>query len=28
LSAEEKDVLSHRGKALAQLVPALRSLAD
>ncbi|MXP22612.1 non-canonical purine NTP pyrophosphatase [Gordonia sp. HNM0687] len=28
LSAEEKDVLSHRGKALAQLVPSLRSLAD
>ncbi|NDK92262.1 RdgB/HAM1 family non-canonical purine NTP pyrophosphatase [Gordonia desulfuricans] len=27
LSASEKDALSHRGKALAQLVPALRSLA-
>ena len=27
LSADEKDALSHRGKALAQLVPALRALA-
>lgn len=28
LAAEEKDALSHRGKALAQLVPALRALAQ
>lgn len=28
LPAEQKDALSHRGKALAQLVPALRQLAD
>lgn len=28
LSPQEKDALSHRGKALAQLVPALRALAD
>ncbi|MGB3302376.1 MAG: RdgB/HAM1 family non-canonical purine NTP pyrophosphatase [Gordonia sp. (in: high G+C Gram-positive bacteria)] len=28
LPAEQKDALSHRGKALAQLVPALRKLAD
>ena len=28
LSAQEKDALSHRGKALAQLVPALKALAD
>ncbi|EGD53443.1 RdgB/HAM1 family non-canonical purine NTP pyrophosphatase [Gordonia neofelifaecis] len=28
LAPEEKDALSHRGKALAQLVPALRALAE
>ncbi|MFW0790049.1 RdgB/HAM1 family non-canonical purine NTP pyrophosphatase [Gordonia sp. CPCC 205333] len=28
LSAQEKDALSHRGKALAQLIPALRTLGE